>query len=318
MTTVVPLVDLSAPDVVPRLADGLQSLGFVQLVNHGVDPVVMARLRSVCDDFFALDEASKRRHVHPAAEANRGFRSRGSEALSYSLGQPSPPDLFESFNCADDARASGHRLMQPTPWPDDDVADFRPAAHAYLAEMASLAARLDTMIDSVIGSDFTATSGNGPDTMACIDYRPGPDGAEAIEPSQQRMGAHSDYTTFTILNADPVPGLQIVTDDGWRDVVPEPQALLLNVGDLLAMATNDVWPSTLHRVIPMEAGCAPTRRSVAYFHYPNLTTTVAPLADFGVPLYEPVTVEEHLLGKLTAPKTHTPATAASTAAGRQH
>lgn len=312
----VPIVDLSSPDAGERLAAGLAALGFVQLIGHGVDAASAQELRSACDRFFALDEAIKRRHVHPSPEANRGFRSRGSEALSYSLGTPSPPDLFESFNCGDDAIVTGHALLQPTPWPDAVVADFSTIAHRYVAQMQTLAASLDSIIDEVLGTTFAETSGQGPDTLACIDYRPGPDGGEAVEPSQQRMGAHSDYTTFTILNADPVRGLQIVTDDGWLDVIPEPGALLLNVGDLLAMATNDTWPSTLHRVVPMEAGCEPNRRSVAYFHYPNLDTAVAPLPRFGAARYEPVTVEAHLLGKLTAPKTHAPATSVSTTAGR--
>ena len=312
-----PVVDLAASDAAEQLADGLRSLGFVQLVNHGASATAAAELRTACDDFFALDLGAKRALAHPDPAANRGYRAKGSEALSYSLGEPSPPDLFESFNCANDDRAGDHALLARTPWPDEPVPGFSPAAHGWLHEMAHLALRLDALIDETLGTDLAARSDRGPDTMACIDYRPGPDGGEVALPDQQRMGAHSDYTTFTILDADPVPGLQIVADDGWVDVSPEPGSLLLNVGDLLAMLTNDTWPSTLHRVVPMDAGCAPQRRSVAYFHYPNLDVEVAPLASFGEPRYASTTVAEHLLGKLTAPKTHKPATGTSTVAGRQ-
>ena len=138
---------------------------------------------------------------------------------------------------------------------------------------------------------------------------------------QQRMGAHSDYTTFTILNADPVPGLQIVDGDGsWVDAIPEPGALLVNVGDVLAMYTNDFWPSTLHRVVPISEGSAPNRRSIAYFHYPNLEVEVSPLEQFVTDerpaRYERVAVANHLLSKLVAPKVHQPTTGASTSAGR--
>lgn len=316
----VPLVDLAAADAATALADGLASIGFVELTGHGADLGAAADLRRECDRFFALDASVKRSFVHPRPEANRGFRAKGSEALSYSLGQASPPDLFESFNCGDDARvdaAEAHPLVQPTPWPDAQLPGFRVAAHRWLHEMAELAGRLDTLIDEVLGSDFAGRSRRGPDTMACIDYRPGPDGAEPTVDGQQRMGAHSDYTTFTLLLADPVPGLQIVGPDGeWVDVVPAHGSLLMNVGDLLAMTTNDTWPSTLHRVVPIDAGCAATRRSVAYFHYPDLDVSVASLGRFGDARYEPVTVERHLLGKLTAPKTHELATGANTTAGR--
>lgn len=311
-----PVVDLAAEDTAEQLAAGLRSVGFVQLVNHGTDAGAAAELRAACDQFFGLATDTKRTFTHPAPEANRGFRSKGSEALSYSLGEPSPPDLFESFNCADDARASDHPLLAQTPWPDEVAPGFAAAAHAWLAEMNTLSQRLDRLIDASLGTDLADRSSAGPDTMACIDYRPGPDGHEPALPDQQRMGAHSDYTTFTILHADPVPGLQIVTDGGWVDVIPDPDALLLNVGDLLAMLTNDTWPSTLHRVVPMDAGAAPVRRSVAYFHYPNLDVEIAPLPRFEVPRYAPISVADHLLGKLTAPKTHEPATGASTVAGR--
>jgi len=94
----------------------------------------------------------------------------------------------------------------------------------------------------------------------------------------------------------------------------------VNVGDVLAMYTNDVWPSTLHRVVPMTAGAQSHRRSVAYFHYPDLDVSVAPLPRFvsaeRPARYEPVTVQDHLRSKLTAPKTLTPADGASTVAGR--
>ena len=66
-----------------------------------------------------------------------------------------------------------------------------------------------------------------------------------------RLGAHTDYGIVTVLYADPVPGLQIVGPDGrWHDVVPEPGALLINLGDITAQWTNDRWRSTIHRVAP--------------------------------------------------------------------
>jgi isopenicillin N synthase-like dioxygenase len=315
----VPVVDLQGRDAQQRLGEALAGLGFAELVGHGLDDAVVSALRQACDGFFALDEDTKRRFVHPEPLANRGFRAKGSEALAYSLGDATPPDLFESFNCGADRVDGWSDLIQPTPWPDDVVPLLRRAAHSHLAQMARLAYQLDEWIGDLLGIDGLADrSTQGPDTMACIDYRPAPDGTEAVVEGQQRMGAHSDYTSFTLLVADPVPGLQIVDPDrGWVDVVPRPGSVLMNVGDLLAMWTNDLWPSTLHRVVPMHAGGAPTRRSVAYFHYPDLDVVVSPLAGAGSN-YRPVTVEDHLRGKLASPKVKTAPTSASTAGDRPH
>lgn len=316
----VPTVDLTSATAAHDLDAAFRSLGFAQLVNHGADASVAATLRSACDRFFALDAAHKLNHVHPDPAANRGYRAKGAEALSYSLGQPSPPDLFESFNCGADNRVTDSPLQQPTPWPE--VPGFREAAHAWLAEMEQLSARINALVAEVLDLPrLQANATRGPDTMACINYAPGPDGTESVLPGQQRMGAHSDYTSFTILDADPVPGLEIIGRDGnWMNVIPSPESLLINVGDVLAMFTNDTWPSTLHRVVPMAAGSAARRRSVAYFHYPDLSEVVAPLPAFvsvdRPARYAPVSVEAHLRSKLTAPKTHTPSEGASTIAGR--
>ncbi len=315
----IPTVDLGAPAVVDGLVAALSTFGFVSLVGHGLEMPTMDRLRSAADEFFDLPTEVKRTFVHPDPLANRGFRAKGSEALAYSLGDATPPDLFESFNGGPDAPGHWTDLVQPTPWPDQPVPDYRPAAAAALAQFDELGRRVDALLDAVLDlDDLAGRSTCGPDMLACIDYRPNPNGDEPLEPGQLRMGAHTDYTSYTLLLADPVPGLQILGPAGhWMDVLPEPGSLLMNVGDLLAMWTNDQWPSTLHRVLPMARGGATRRRSVAWFHYPDPYVVVAPLPAFvagsgGKERYSPVRVDDHVRGKLGSPKTLSDPTSAST------
>jgi isopenicillin N synthase-like dioxygenase len=190
--------------------------------------------------------------------------------------------------------------------------------------MAALSGQLDAIFGEIIGlPDLPERSTAGPDTMACIRYERRSDEATP-QPGQKRMGAHSDYTTFTILRADPVPGLEILTSktdpaERWKSVIPDPGALLLNVGDLLAIWTDDAWPSTVHRVPLRGDGTDPAlRRSVAYFHYPDLDVTVEPLDAFRRPetRYTPVTVAEHLAARLIGPKHHAPSIGTSTVGNR--
>lgn len=317
----IPLVDLSDGDCAQSLASALEASGFVELTGHGLGDELSAALRAAADQFFSLPPEVKGRFVHPDPLANRGFRARGSEALAYSLGESSPPDLFESFNTGSDSPAAWTDLVQPTPWPDDVVPGLRRAALAMLEGMGRIGARLDDMLGASLGiPDLRARSTRGPDMLACIDYRPDPDGGETLLDGQLRMGAHSDYTSYTLLAADPVPGLQILGSDGrWTDVVPAPGNLLMNVGDLLAMWTNDLWPSTLHRVVPQSGGGAARRRSFAWFHYPDPDVVVAPLPAFVAgrsPRYQPVRVDDHVRGKLCAPKTRTMPASASTLSDR--
>lgn len=317
-------VDLSSADAPTRLDTALRKDGFVQLVGHGLSDEIADGLWSGMDEFFALSTNVKARYVVDDAAANRGYRQRGSEALSYSLGEASPPDLFESFNSGHDDRAGTDRLIQQTPWPTE-APEFVAAAQRYLLEMAALSARLDAIFGEIIAiPDLAQRSMAGPDTMACIRYERRSDEVAPV-PGQKRMGAHSDYTTFTILRADPVPGLEILTSgaapgERWKSVIPDPGTLLLNVGDLLAIWTDDAWPSTVHRVPLRGDGTDPAlRRSVAYFHYPDLDVSVEPLQAFrhAETRYSPVTVAEHLAARLIGPKQHEPSAGTSTVGDRQ-
>lgn len=291
------------------MVEALSTFGFVELANHGLDAGLLAEHRRVTETFFDLAPGVKARYEHPDPLANRGYRARGSEALAYSLGdRESPADIFESFNAGHDPGPHHSVLKQPTPWPDEEVGDFRAITLAALDAFADLASRLDEVLGDALGlPDLPDLCTNGPDMLASIDYRPGVGGSEPALDGQMRMGAHTDYTSFTLLASDPVRGLQIVGPDGaWCDVIPQPGNLLMNVGDLLAIWTNDHWPSTLHRVIPMRMGAAPIRRTAAFFHYPDLDVVVEPLAGFvgdGEARYESISVEQHELGKMGAPKT---------------
>lgn len=321
MTLTIDTVDLSLPTAAADLERALRATGFVQLVGHGVDPDVRTAMIDASASFFALDAETKSSFAHPDLAANRGYRAKGSEALSYSLGEESPPDLFECFNSAPEPPVSSP-LLKSTPWPDEAIPGYSIAALDYFSAMSTLASRLDEIIGGLIGAPWLRErSGHGPDSIASIRYEPGPDGTEDAVDGQQRMGAHTDYSSFTFLDADPVPGLQIVGPDGeWVDVIPEPGALLLNVGDMLAVLTNDEWPSTLHRVVPMNRGGAPIRRSFAFFHYPDLDVEISVLPAFVTAdrpaRYEPVNVEAHLTDKLLAPKDKVASSGTNTTAGR--
>jgi isopenicillin N synthase-like dioxygenase len=124
------------------------------------------------------------------------------------------------------------------------------------------------------------------------------------------MGAHTDYGICTVLSADPVPGLELFGDDGeWHAVTPRPDAIVVNIGDLLALSTNDVWRSTIHRVVPptVAQDGRVIRRSMPFFFDGDYDAVIECLptcvSEERPARYAPVRAEDHLMAKLMGPRT---------------
>lgn len=308
------------------------SLGFFQVVGHGIPAATIEAMRRETDAFFALPLAEKLRHLPPRAGLNRGYAALGSEALAYSLGAaPARPDLFEAFNVGPDVvpddpwhQAAPHDFFAPNLWPEGMPA-LRAAVSRYFDEAHRVAQALADVFAPALGLPdgwFRPYTDRSTLTLRLLDYERRP-GDPDPEPGQMRMGAHTDYGMLTVLWADAVPGLELLAPDGrWRGVLPDPGALLVNLGDLTAQWTNDRWRSTLHRVVPPPAGAgaAARRRSAAFFFDANYDARVACVptqtGPGRPPKYPPVIAGEHLIAKILGPRTLAPSRALSTASDR--
>lgn len=334
----VPLIDLSRwrqGDRAGLAADvdaACRSVGFMQVVGHGIDDAVIRRMLDASDEFFALPIDHKLAIRPPNPGVNRGYASMGSEALAYSLGIEARPDLFEAFNVGPDLVDHVDPFYAHDPfgffadnvWPDEPAA-MRPAVVEYFEEARRVAGELTDVFAVALGlADgwFRPHVDRSTTTMRVIHYERRPQDPPPA-PEQMRMGAHTDYGIVTVLYADQVPGLQILGPDGqWHDVVPMPGALLVNLGDLTAQWTNDRWRSTLHRVVPPpnDASGGALRRSVAFFfdgNYDALVECVPTCTSADdPPKYAPVVAGEHLIAKVLGPRTLSVSTATDTAGER--
>lgn len=319
MADLVPVVDLAAADAPESVDAACRSVGFFSLAGHGIAQDLINRMLAATDELFRrpLKDKLQWRPADPAI--NRGYAAKGTEGLTYSLGvDATPPDLFEAFN-----------IGQPGPdniWPDGGVlGDLRPALEAYFEQARLVAHRLTGVFARALGLDpdfFEDKTDHSTDTLRVNNYERAPGDPDPVE-GQQRMGAHTDYGIVTVLYADPVPGLQIVSPDGsWVDVLPAPGTLLVNLGDLLAEWTNDRWRSTLHRVVPppRKAAGPSRRRSVAFFHDGNADALIECLPTCCSPSdparYPSTVAGDHLAAKLRGPRTLTPSDAISTTGTR--
>ena len=77
-----------------------------------------------------------------------------------------------------------------------------------------------------------------------------------------------------VLLTDGRPGLQVLKDDTWRPVDPVPGGLIVNIGDMAQVWSNDAYRAPLHRVLAMEAQ---ERLSLAFFFNPAYSAVISPL-----------------------------------------
>jgi isopenicillin N synthase-like dioxygenase len=263
--------------------EGLQRAGFLLVTGHGVDPALGRNVRAAARDFFSLPDAVKQRYSVPVA--GHGWLAPGVEANAYAEGTETPPDLKESYSLGAET-ATGDPAVDriwfaPNIWPDE-VPSLQPLVTEYTTAMRRLADDLLALFAYALGlptNPFAALASRPTWTMNINHYPPVSVVGEP-EPGQFRIGPHTDFGTVTILDREPgAGGLQVYSDaDGWSDAPYDPDALTVNIGDLLEYWSGRRWPSGRHRVLPPQPH-APEEDlvSLVYFYEANHDAVVAPL-----------------------------------------
>lgn len=318
----VPVIDLSpyragTPEgkaqVAAQVGQACRDIGFLVVSGHGIPEALIARAHAVSERFFQLPHGEKLKADRPAPDQVRGYSAVGGEGLSFSLDEPTPPDIKESLSIgpvdvpADDpyftsAEAGPH--FAPNVWPAEP-AELKEIWTAYFREIDGLATSLMRVFALALGLDehyFDATIDKNISMMRVLRY---PRQTTAPLPGQLRAGAHSDYGSMTILRKElGDTGLEVKNKAGeWVGVPVVEGAFIVNIGDLMQQWTNDAWSSTMHRVVnpPLDAEENRDRLSVVFFHQPNYDAVVSCLPGCASPdnpaRYAPITSGDHLRSK---------------------
>lgn len=96
---------------------------------------------------------------------------------------------------------------------------------------------------------------------------------DALEKDKEiGLGAHSDYECFTILLSSTEQGLEILSPEGvWVAAPAVEGGFIINVADFFMRWTNDMYKSTIHRVVNRTDK---ERFSVPFFFSVNYDTLV--------------------------------------------
>lgn len=319
----VPVIDISgwqtgSPEERADLAQSVDAAckewGFLLVGGHGIDPALIERMFEVSYEFFDQSEEAKAKSASAGRKGGRGYFSVGMKSLARTAGDTEAPgDQKETFLTGAEAvngdpfydGPGADRLYAPNPWPASPK-DMEQVWQQYRASCRGVADTLMSIFATALGMSpdwFESRSDKPVSTLVAHHY---PAQTTPPEPGSLRAGAHTDFGTLTLLMTEDRPGgLQVMGLDGeWYDVQPLPNTFIVNIGDLMQRWTNDIWRSTLHRVVnpPADAGSDARRLSIVFFNNPNYNTEVScfpSLLEKGaVPKYEATTVGEHYLAKI--------------------
>jgi isopenicillin N synthase-like dioxygenase len=318
----VPVIDLSpyrkgtAADkamVAEQVGQACRDIGFIVVSGHGVSEDLISKTYSVSKTFFDLPHVDKLKVDRPAPDQVRGYSTVGGEGLSFSLDEPTPPDIKESLSIGTEdvpandpyftsAAAGAH--FAPNVWPAEP-AELKPIWTEYFRAVDSLATDIMRIFALALKLDehhFDNTIDRNISMMRVLRY---PKQTTAPLPGQLRAGAHSDYGSMTILRKElSDSSLQVKNKAGdWVNVPVVEGTFIVNIGDLMQQWTNDLWSSTLHRVVnpALESDENKDRLSIVFFHQPNYDAMVECLESCKGPdnpaKYEAVSSGDHLTSK---------------------
>ncbi|RCV29001.1 hypothetical protein SETIT_5G448600v2 [Setaria italica] len=281
----IPVVDLAAAandraGLVAQVRAAAETLGFFQVVNHGVPAELLAETL-----------ASVKRFNEEPAEAKRPYYSRDpARRVRYQ----SNFDLFHA-----PAASWRDTLFLELPAPEEEIPPAcRGAVPEYAREARGLGARLLELLSEALGlharyleHDAGCLDGGGV-AVGCHYYPPCPEPHLTLGTAK-----HSDPSFLTVLLQDGVGGLQVLVGGRWVDVPPVPGALVVNIGDLLQLVSNDRFKSVEHRVVATSPAAAARVSAACFFRTTGAaasTRAYGPITTLKPPRYRSVTMAEFL------------------------
>ncbi|KAL4758793.1 isopenicillin N synthase family dioxygenase [Aspergillus foveolatus] len=334
-TPSIPIIDLEparsgGPEELANLAheiyQAFQHIGFAYIKNHGVPQDLIDEAFRWSAKFFALPESEKNKAPHPPEGSyHRGYSGIGREKVvqmvfdSDSIAERrKTPDVKESFEIGNENDTKMRNIWIP----EESLPGFR----RFFAKFFNTCSDLETLMLRLIalgmglGEDFFLEYHSERTNQCRLLHYPAVEEELLRAGKAERIAAHTDFGTMTILFQDEVGGLEVEDIHEKNKFNPAPYipgTAVVNIGDLLMRWSNHELKSTMHRVrapplVDVEDGSTVEKKrrmtrprySIPYFISPDRDKVIECLPNChgeGRPkLYEPITSSEYIAMRMNA------------------
>ncbi|XP_030474166.2 codeine O-demethylase-like [Syzygium oleosum] len=263
----VPIIDLGKLSLdqtggdheLEKLHEACKDLGLFQLVNHGIGTSLLEDLRHEIEEFFKLPLSEKTKFGIRSGEVEGyGNVTRLEEKLDWG-------DRF--FMIINPIAKRRPHLFPELPLSLRNTLDY------YIKETQKLAMQLLGLISKCLDIEMNEMKElfeDGLQTLRMTYYPPCPQPELVIG-----LTPHSDATGITILHQiNGVDGFQIKMDGAWTPIHILPNALVVNVGDVMEILSNGLYNSIEHRAT---VNSTRERISIAMFFNPKLDSEIGPI-----------------------------------------
>ena len=304
-TQEVPILDLTPLNdggdvtaLAKELRRACETTGFLYVRDHGIPQAVVDGVFAATQRYYAIPEEIRLKDKMDE-RFRRGF-------MPYGINQHPgfAPDLKESYEIGVDLPlddpdvVAGLPLHGPNHWPDD-MPWLREASERYFDETLALGKRMLRLFAICLDlpEDFFLQYCKKPMVqMRLFHYPPQP---AVARDKEFGVAPHTDYGMITLLNQDPIGGLELRKRDGeWVAAPFVPGTLVVNLGDLFQVWTNNIFVSNAHRVINRTGK---ERFSIPTFFNLDYTAPVACLPTCqsvdNPPRHQPITSGDYLLSR---------------------
>jgi len=275
-----PLVNLAQAGAAEALCKAASRWGFVQIIEHGIPLELINEVWKQTHNLFAIPHVEKRKLLRSKENAMGYFdaeltKNRRDLKEIFDFGAVSATNLEAGI----DQVNSGDGVNQ---WPES-LPEFKRTMCEHFSACETLGHRLLGILSEGMGLPYETLHphfGDRHTGFMRLNYYPLEDplaagkSVEATPLGDMALHHHTDAGVLTVLLQDSTGGLEAFVDGNWIDVTPIEGALIINVGDMMQVWSNDYYPALLHRVRPVQGRA---RYSIPFFLNPAYETDCAPL-----------------------------------------